>query len=260
MVNCPAFHESAADARNRGTAEIGMHLHAWNSPPIAPLANVDYADQPYLVEYPGAQLREKVKALTDALESTFGTKMLSHRAGRWAFNEVYAEVLVENGYRVDCSVTPHVSWKAELGDPAGTGGSDYTGFPNSSYWMDPSDVSQPGSPDRGSGLLEVPMTVMSMPIPESPKGMAVRLLRPVGPLGRRVAHRLHRPIHDRVAAAVAGVLLRQPVAPAPAPDPERALVLVAVPDPVGAAQLEHRVHRGGGPGVLGPQVPRARGA
>ena len=41
MAACPAFVEFARDALARGACEIGMHLHAWNSPPIVPLTADD---------------------------------------------------------------------------------------------------------------------------------------------------------------------------------------------------------------------------
>ncbi len=65
--------------------------------------------------------------MTKLLEDAFQTKMLSHRAGRWAFNEYYASLLLEYGYQVDCSVTPRVNWQFSPGNPQGNGGTDYTG-------------------------------------------------------------------------------------------------------------------------------------
>src|SRR5690349_5680625 len=79
MVNCPRFHAFARDALLRRACEIGMHLHAWNSPPIVALTEDDYLHQPYLIAYPEPQIRDKVKVLTCKLEETFGVKMLSHR-------------------------------------------------------------------------------------------------------------------------------------------------------------------------------------
>jgi hypothetical protein len=156
MVQSPAFQEFARDVLRRGTAEIGMHLHAWNSPPITPLTVDDYQYQPYLTEYPEAVIREKVDYLTRLLEDTFGVPIVSHRAGRRGMDEVYARVLAERGYRVDCSVTPHFSWRAMKGDPNGAGGPDFSDFPDTAYRVDLSDISRPGS----SLLLEVPTTVM----------------------------------------------------------------------------------------------------
>lgn len=88
-----------------------MHLHAWNSPPLTPLTDDDWRHKPYLIEYPTDQIRAKVDHMTKLLEDAFQTKMLSHRAGRWAFNEYYASLLLEYGYQVDCSVTPRVNWQ-----------------------------------------------------------------------------------------------------------------------------------------------------
>lgn len=139
----------------RGTAEIGMHLHAWNSPPLQALTDDDFRHHPYLVEYPEAVMRAKIRTMTDLLEDRFGVKMRSHRAGRWAFNETYARLLVEHGYEVDCSITPHVSWRGNRGAPSGQGGSDFRHFPRIPYFLDPQDISRPGE----SPLLEVPMSI-----------------------------------------------------------------------------------------------------
>jgi hypothetical protein len=156
MVRSDVFVEFGTAALKRGTAEIGMHLHAWNSPPEVPLTDDDYRYQPYLMEYPRDVIREKVHIMTTTLEDVFGVKMLSHRAGRWGLDETYAQVLIEQGYRVDCSVTPHVDWRANRGDPGGRGGPDFRDFPSAAYHLDPDDISRAGS----SSLLEVPMTII----------------------------------------------------------------------------------------------------
>ncbi len=84
-------------------------------PPTEPLTADDWRHKPYLIEYSDAMMREKVDYMTRLLEDTFQTKMVSHRAGRWAFDERYARLLVEYGYQVDCSVTPRVNWKTAKG-------------------------------------------------------------------------------------------------------------------------------------------------
>lgn len=156
MVRAPAFVDLGRDVLRRGAAEIGMHLHAWNTPPLVPLTRDDAICQPYLMEYPTPIMRQKITLLTDLLEETFGIRMRSHRAGRWGFNETYARALVDRGFRVDCSVTPHVSWARHRGCPDGTGGSDYRRFPSDAYFVSLDDISRPGA----SPLLEVPMTVL----------------------------------------------------------------------------------------------------
>lgn len=92
MAIDPVYIEFAKDAIARGTAEIGMHLHAWNSPPTDPLTDDDWRHKPYLIEYSDAAMRAKVDYMTRLLEDTFQTKMVSHRAGRWAFDELRASV------------------------------------------------------------------------------------------------------------------------------------------------------------------------
>ena len=154
------FADFGRDAIRRDTAEIGMHLHAWNSPPIVPLTTDDFRYCPYLIEYPEPIMADKIAFMTDLLEDTFGVKMVSHRAGRWAFNSQYAQLLVRHGYTVDCSVTPGVSWRQQAGAPSGAGGTDYRLYRRSHYFIDLHDITQAGN----SSLLEVPMTILVSPL------------------------------------------------------------------------------------------------
>ena len=149
-----AYVEFARDVIARDRGEVGMHLHAWNSPPVIALTRDDMRHHPYLIEYPDNVMRDKIAFMTELLEARFGVKMLSHRAGRWAFDQRYARLLIEFGYIADCSVTPGVSWQAQLGSADGAGGTDYRHFPRAPYYLDREDISRPGN----SPLLEVPMT------------------------------------------------------------------------------------------------------
>jgi len=155
MVNDPIFIKLGLDIIHRKVGEIGMHLHAWDMPPDYQLTENDLRYHPYLIEYPENIMRQKIKLMTDCLENTFGVKMLSHRSGRWAFNETYAQILIEHGYQVDCSVTPSVSWKQIKGDPKQSGGTDYKKYPSTAYFIDPNDISKPGQ----SSLLEIPVSI-----------------------------------------------------------------------------------------------------
>jgi hypothetical protein len=106
--------------------------------------------------------------------------MISHRAGRWALDARYAAMLLDEGYRVDCSVTPGVDWGRNPGDPDGNGGTDYTDFPDRPYFLNPSDISAPAS----GALLEVPMTIRSSGLYRKAP-WAYRI-----PLLRQAAHRV----------------------------------------------------------------------
>jgi hypothetical protein len=161
MAESPAFREFGREFLRNGTGEIGMHLHAWNTPPLVPLTDDDFEHLPFLIEYPTQQIRDKVRALTDKLEEVFDTKMCSHRAGRWGINEIYMQILAQCGYIVDCSVTPHLSWRSMKGDPAGAGGPDFTHFPEDAYFLDLEQLDKTGN----SGLLEVPVTIVKRPWP-----------------------------------------------------------------------------------------------
>jgi hypothetical protein len=183
MAVAPVFREFGKDLLARGKGEIGMHLHAWNSPPLVPLTEDDFHHQPYLLEYPDAVILQKVEFMTGLLEETFGVKMTSHRAGRWGMSPALARALVACGYLVDCSVTPHVSWAGKKGDPRGRGGTDYSFYPETPYFVDLTDLSRPGD----SPLLEVPVTILSRRRP------LLRLLPSAvrsAPLAKRVIDRL----------------------------------------------------------------------
>ena len=156
MAKCPIFKKFGKKVLGANTAEIGMHLHAWNCPPVWPLTSDEYTYQPFLIEYPVRVMREKIVLMTNLLRRTFDCDIVSHRAGRWALNAEYVGILAEYGYTVDCSVTPHVSWKNTRGAPGGEGGSDYSCFPDRSYMMDRFRLDQAGD----GPLLQVPMTIV----------------------------------------------------------------------------------------------------
>ena len=194
MAMSDTFVAFGRDVLARGTGEIGMHLHAWNSPPLVPLTDDDLGRQPYLVEYPVEVMREKLSSLTALLEERFEVAMVTHRAGRWALDQRYARLLAELGYTVDCSVTPGVSWRNQAGGTPGRGGADYRRFPAAPYFVDLDDISRSGD----SSLLEVPMTILSTRLNRRapwlhrrPLGRFVRTVAPLPrwlrPTGRNLA-------------------------------------------------------------------------
>src|SRR5687768_1169119 len=50
MAVSPVFQEFGRAMLGRDAAEIGMHLHAWNSPPLVPLTDDDFHHVPYLAQ------------------------------------------------------------------------------------------------------------------------------------------------------------------------------------------------------------------
>jgi hypothetical protein len=156
MAHARAFRELGGDVLRRGVAEIGMHMHPWDSPPLVPLGASDWFHQPHPLEYPDDVIARKAAYMTSLLQDVFGVQATSHRAGRWGLNAAYVRALLQLGYRVDCSVTPHVSWRSHPGHPGGRGGADFSDFPDEPYYLDERDIARSGD----STLLEVPMTIM----------------------------------------------------------------------------------------------------
>lgn len=137
-------------------AEIGAHLHAWETPPFFE-SEVDTEYPSYNFEIPLGLFEEKLVLLTDAIATEFGSPT-SYRAGRWGLAPEHLPVLEKLGYQVDTSVTPLINWSAKLGVPrehGGKGGSDYRLAPWGPYCPDHGAVCQEGSAD----LVEVPVTV-----------------------------------------------------------------------------------------------------
>ena len=79
MASSSEYVRFGRDVIARGAAEIGMHLHAWSSPPVHPLTHDDHATHPYLIEFSPDVMSAKIRYMTELLEQTFGVKMVSHR-------------------------------------------------------------------------------------------------------------------------------------------------------------------------------------
>lgn len=124
--------------------EIGMHLHAWYSPPEYLLNRINQS-RDYLIEYPFEIMEAKIAFMTRLLTEKFGVSPVSHRSGRWALDQRYYDLLVKYGYEVDCSVTPLIDWS---GSPGATGmpGTNYTAAKSEPFFI-------------SGGLLEVPVTI-----------------------------------------------------------------------------------------------------
>jgi len=103
--------------------EIGIHVHAWNNPPFFDLID-KFHGNPYLIEYPLDVMEAKFKTTYDLIYDNFGIRPRSHRAGRWAMDQRYFEILKKYGIITDCSCTPGISWKRNSGMTI-SGGSDY---------------------------------------------------------------------------------------------------------------------------------------
>jgi hypothetical protein len=150
MISDDKYVDFISRVEEQKLGELGMHLHAWNNPPVYELPKVQDG-APYLIEYPKDIMEAKISYLTNLIKSKTGITPVSHRAGRWAMNQGYFDLLIKYGYKVDCSITPHIDWSACFGQTDGSKGSDY-----SQYGDLPEKIYDSTKKDF---LLEVPVTV-----------------------------------------------------------------------------------------------------
>jgi hypothetical protein len=149
--------EIFTEYRLKGKAEIGAHLHAWSTPPFLDEDGYRYNDKNHAFanELSVDLLSEKIKNLTNQIETSFGQRPTSFRSGRYGFNENVASVLIANNYIVDSSVTPYISWSQKMGIPDGIGGPDF---------FDKKPLPYKYS-NEGKYLQEIPVTILPTRFP-----------------------------------------------------------------------------------------------
>ena len=118
--------------------EIGAQLHPWVNPPFVEVIsnrNSYPGNLPMVVEY------DKLLALTNELEESFGIRPRIYRAGRYGFGPNTAEILRHLGYLVDTSMMPWWNYGPQ-------GGPDFRTVRAEPYWI-----------DREQTVLEMPISV-----------------------------------------------------------------------------------------------------
>lgn len=160
MAHAEPFVSLAKEWIRENKCEIGMHMHAWNTPPIHDLPFNRKGHNPFAGEYPREILWKKLCNMTKVLEKQFGVRPTSHRGGRWYIDAWYIRALQKLGYEVDCTVTPGISWKKTIGNMLY--GPDYRKFPKHSYYMDGRYINKPVV-KKDNCILQVPPTIISSP-------------------------------------------------------------------------------------------------
>ena len=190
-----AIHDWAAGILRElhgGGAELGAHLHPWNTPPL---------DEPFvprntmLKNLPAALQLAKVEHLTATLREAFGGRPIAFRTGRYGLGRETVSALVRCGYRVDSSVTPFVSWE-EYDD-----GPTFIGAPLRPYRV--SEHADVRVPQPDGQLMELPMSIGYSRPPSLPWRGLHRLL----------SIRALRRLHLRGVAARVGLLKRIALSP-----------------------------------------------
>ena len=94
--------------------EIGLHIHPWNTPPLAPVDKVSARDS-FLHNLPWDEQRAKLDSTLAAFAEA-GLKPTSFRGGRYSTSPQIQDHLRAAGVWVDCSVLPFNTW-ADDGAP-----------------------------------------------------------------------------------------------------------------------------------------------
>jgi hypothetical protein len=113
--------------------EIGAHLHPEDTPPYMSPERRETS----LIRLPLELRAAKLRTLTASIQESF-PRPTSYRAGRWKITVADFGILREQGYLVDTTVTPYVSWQLEHGP-------DFSGATPEPYRVD--------------GLWEVPVSI-----------------------------------------------------------------------------------------------------
>jgi hypothetical protein len=137
----PAACRVLVQWRDRHRAEIGVHLHPWNTPPFLDLPDPEPVRSARL---PRELLRDKFAHLLSQVRDTLGVTPRAFRMGRFDAGPQVWELLPEFGLEVDSSVAPLTLKNADPrsflapADP----------FPLRDFW--------PG----GGNVLEIPITMV----------------------------------------------------------------------------------------------------
>lgn len=148
MAKSSEFIQFGREIRKKNCGEIGMHMHAFSTPPFYELADLRGRGLAFAGEYPSKILYRKMEYMTKTLQDTFQTKILSHRGGRWYLDNRILKILDKLGYLVDCTVTPGINWMSIRGQTGKSKGSNYSHYKSKIYQV------------KKSNIWELPVTIM----------------------------------------------------------------------------------------------------
>jgi hypothetical protein len=137
----PAAREVLAAWHEERGAEIGVHLHPWNTPPFTDLPGPEPIATARL---PLTIMEAKLKSLVDCLTEKFPQPPRSFRMGRFDWSAGLLKLLPGCGLRVDTSMVP-LTFK-------GDGPRNFL-TPPDPFWL---EVAAP----PGARLLEAPVTMV----------------------------------------------------------------------------------------------------
>lgn len=109
-----------------GRCAVGAHLHPWVTPPHEETVSTYNS---YHGNLPAALERQKLSILTNAIAEGTGQRPEIFKAGRYGLGQNSLKSVRKEGYRIDCSVVPNVTFVQD-------GGPSYQGWPNQPFWID----------------------------------------------------------------------------------------------------------------------------
>jgi hypothetical protein len=139
----PAARQVLREWRDRYGAELGAHLHPWNTPPFGDLP---FPEPVRSERMPRALLRAKLATLVETLTEAFGRAPTSFRMGRFDGGPQVLSLLPDFGFRVDSSMVPLTS---KVGGP--------------DYFLAAADpFPLPATRPEALPLLEAPLTMVPL--------------------------------------------------------------------------------------------------
>ena len=151
-----------------GSADIGVHLHPWVTPPFVEEV---CARNSYAGNLPEHVERAKLRHIRDRILERTGVRPIAYRAGRYGMGPNTHRLLVEEGFRCDSSVRAKFDYRED-------GGPDYRQSTLRPSWTGPD-----------AALLELPLTTLFTGF-ASRWGKRVFPLLPYVPGGRSIVARL----------------------------------------------------------------------
>ncbi len=139
VAQSPRAAEVLREPLAAGSAEIGIQLHPWVSPPHE--EDVTQHNS-FAGNLSPALERAKFVKLRDTIETNFGVVTQMYRAGRYGAGLETARILSEAAIAIDSSVRARFNYSS-------FGGPDFSEHPVVPYWL-----------DRSGGLLELPLTTV----------------------------------------------------------------------------------------------------
>ncbi len=108
VLNDPACARLVRRWQDELGAEIGCHLHPWNTPPLEHPGNTAWTPSE---DMPSELLGAKLDSLVRACQDVSGRAPVSFRMGRFDLGPKVRDLLPGHGLRVDSSIVP-LSWCA----------------------------------------------------------------------------------------------------------------------------------------------------